>query len=130
MCGETVEHGDVCPLDAQPSALTACETDLHGNVSIVFGDRDCISGYVVLLVALPISFALGAVSEVLGSLPHCCAAPVVWLCPLPVNLDVVDSASCTAAAALFMCFVASFQVGPKLRSLKEKGSSGALWCVA
>ena len=56
--GEIVEHGDVCPLDASPSALTACETDLHGNVSI--------SGYLVLFVAFPISFALGAVSKMFG----------------------------------------------------------------
>ena len=92
LSGETVEHGDVCLLDAPPSALTPCETDLHGNVSIDFGDFVCICGYGVLLVALPISFAFGSRHKsiwVLGSLPHCCAAPVVWLCPLHVSLDVV-----------------------------------------
>ena len=34
LSSEIVEHGDVCPLDAPPSALTACETDPHGDVSI------------------------------------------------------------------------------------------------
>ena len=68
---ETVEHGDVCPLDAPPSALTACETDLHGDVSIDFDDLVCISGHVVLLVALPISFALGPVSKVFGFWGFC-----------------------------------------------------------
>ena len=134
LSGETVEHDDVCLLDAPPSAWTACETDLHGSVSIDFVDSVCISGCRVLLVAILISFALGVVTKciwVLGSLPHCCAAPVVWLCfsffllpwfvvvsaaALCFHTHKKDSASCTAAtaAAFLMCFVVSFQLGPKI----------------
>ena len=89
---EASGYDGVCLLDTPPSALTACETDLYGYVSFVSGDLVCISCYGVLLVAIPISFVLGFATKAFGywgSLPHCCAAPVVWLSPLPVYLDVV-----------------------------------------
>ena len=95
LSGETVKHGDTCPLDAPPLALTVWETDLRGNVSIVLSTFvHCISGYVVPLVALPKSFALGAVSKIFG----------FWgLCRTTVLLLSFGSALSLSISMLWRC---------------------------
>ena len=149
----------VCILDT-PSVLTTCETDFLSYVSF---DSACIS-YGVLLAVIPICFALGFITKALGFWVFCrtaVAAPVVWLCPLLVYLDVAampDLLSVSSCCPVLLClqprfaisptsriphpaqqpqqprsscaFVASCQVGTKIRRLKEKGSVTALWYVA
>ena len=111
----------VCMLDTPPSALTARETDFFSYVSFDSDDFACISVYGVLLTAIPISFPLGFVTEaiwVLGSLPHCCAAPVVWLCPLLVYVDVAampDLLSVSSCCPVLLCLQPRYATTPTSR---------------
>ena len=108
-------------LDTPRSALTACETVFFSYVSVDSDDFACISFCGVLLAAVPISFALGFVTKAfgfLGSLPHCCAAPVVWLCPLLVFLDVAampDLLSVSSCCLVLLCLQPPYATTPTSR---------------
>ena len=111
----------VCMLDTPPSALTACETDFFSYVSF---DSDDFCVYLCLLGTARCHshlFCFGIRHKsiwVLGSLPHCCAAPVVWLCPLLVCLDVAampDLLSVSSCCPVLLCLQPRFATSPTSR---------------
>ena len=99
----------VCLLDTPPSALTACETDLYGDVSVDSGDLVCISCYGVLLVAIPTSFVVGFATKAFGFWVLCRTAVLLLSFGSAISLSIWMLWRCPICfqfllAALFCCF--------------------------